>query len=893
MPLTNAEKQRRYREKLKSDPQKLEEIRKKNLLRIKLKTTKISQLNEEEKNKQREIWRNQKRKQKQNKMIVGIKDSKATVKNANAKIQKRNKLRFQKLQEENKKNLLKVKTLKSTVDTLRKRMYREKIRMDREIKKEKYETMLVQARCEMLESLLHSSYKKSSTLQKRIIKNIAVHEALAKKIPMSFVARNLGVKKIRIIKKRTAGVSDKIRDEMEKFFTRNDISRMTSGKKECRTFKKDKKQIRYLTDTLMNLYKIYKSDGGKYGFTTFFKYKPFYVLSPTMQSRDTCLCVKHSNVDFLLKALKSYQLIQQDTRTTDVLSNIVCDVQSYKCMYNNCQMCKNSHMEFNLNDEEKEKILKWYQWEREKYTYKKVENGESKEVTTKKYLKKMKEGTATELIDSFNEKISQFRTHYYNMKTQQKQYRQCIEKLKPHEVLLLCDFSENYTCKLREEIQALHYGASKQQVTLHCGIIYYMNKSESFCSVSDNLSHEPPGIWAHLLPVIRHMKQQNPNVTVIHYFSDGPSSQYRQKKNFYLFNLFSEKLHLCNSTWSFSESGHGKGVADGIGGTVKRALDRQMLYGHDICNATDAHMAIVAAVKSVTCYMIPSNDVDNMKKLLPNNIKSLKAVPNTMKIHQIMNKEPNVIKYRPLSCFCSEMCLCYIPKTHKLVIETTSLVEVEHCPNLKTDKDYYDLLINSTASNNVLDLEKTPFLKDCDVINISATEIDPEYSINIDINQLADLALPMELNKVNIQDLIVLSEDSTFTEHNFAAKDLGSGTSNLPLNQVFCPVAAKNIYETEFEPSTSRAIKKNNQKDTVLEKRVKVLKTIKTERNENKRHVRSLKTVITRSFLCHLCKIRKPFGKEMVQCMSCKNWVCLACSCTKFFDYICDNCLNQ
>lgn len=37
MPLTNAEKQKRYRERLKNNPERQEEIRKKNLARIKTK----------------------------------------------------------------------------------------------------------------------------------------------------------------------------------------------------------------------------------------------------------------------------------------------------------------------------------------------------------------------------------------------------------------------------------------------------------------------------------------------------------------------------------------------------------------------------------------------------------------------------------------------------------------------------------------------------------------------------------------------------------------------------------------------------------------------------------------------------------------------------------------
>lgn len=59
MPLSNAERQKRYRERLKNEnAEKYEEIRKKNLENIKNKKKKVSEMTEEERNKQREIWRN-------------------------------------------------------------------------------------------------------------------------------------------------------------------------------------------------------------------------------------------------------------------------------------------------------------------------------------------------------------------------------------------------------------------------------------------------------------------------------------------------------------------------------------------------------------------------------------------------------------------------------------------------------------------------------------------------------------------------------------------------------------------------------------------------------------------------------------------------------------------
>lgn len=68
-------KQRRYREKLKNNPEKLEEVRKKNLARIKARYAKsaerkISEMTPAEQMKKRAQWRKDKRKQMEKKKKV-------------------------------------------------------------------------------------------------------------------------------------------------------------------------------------------------------------------------------------------------------------------------------------------------------------------------------------------------------------------------------------------------------------------------------------------------------------------------------------------------------------------------------------------------------------------------------------------------------------------------------------------------------------------------------------------------------------------------------------------------------------------------------------------------------------------------------------------------------
>ena len=77
-----------------------------------------------------------------------------------------------------------------------------------------------------------------------------------------------------------------------------------------------------------------------------------------------------------------------------------------------------------------------------------------------------------------------------------------------------------------------------------------------------------------------------PHVDTLHFYSDGPCTQYRQKHNFYLFKKFVHELGFKFASWNFFEAGHGKGAPDGIGGSVKRSAHLRVKYGNDVCTAS-------------------------------------------------------------------------------------------------------------------------------------------------------------------------------------------------------------------------------------------------------------------------------------------------------------------
>lgn len=83
------------------------------------------------------------------------------------------------------------------------------------------------------------------------------------------------------------------------FYCRDDNSRITAGKKETVTFKKQKAQRRYLCFTVESLYENFLSENPKQRIsrTQFYCLRPFFVLRPSLKNRQVCLCSQCSNVD--------------------------------------------------------------------------------------------------------------------------------------------------------------------------------------------------------------------------------------------------------------------------------------------------------------------------------------------------------------------------------------------------------------------------------------------------------------------------------------------------------------------------------------------------------------------------------------------------------------------
>ena len=111
------------------------------------------------------------------------------------------------------------------------------------------------------------------------------------------------------------------------------------------------------------------------------------------------------------------------------------------------------------------------------------------------------------------------------------------------------DFSENYVFKMQNEVLSAHFWASKKQISLHTGVYYVGHDGEAniVCTISESLPHGPAVIWAHLDTVLNLIQNKHPEIDTIHYFSDGPCTQYKQKANV---SLFTHRVSKGYDIWN-------------------------------------------------------------------------------------------------------------------------------------------------------------------------------------------------------------------------------------------------------------------------------------------------------------------------------------------------------
>lgn len=568
-----------------------------------------------------------------------------------------------KLKKENEELKEKLKKLKRENEKLRKRQYRESVATVKKNTPRKTVKRLLEGSkvtpkvrkelifMEALKVQIRTNYLSRKKLAERqlIIESVAgdvvkKYKCISK---VSSVVARCRQKKIERIKQNS-----RKKLQVTNFFEQDEVSRMCAGKKECITRMKEKKQRRYLTDSMKNLFDKFRKEHPflKLGYSSFCRFRPFWVLPPP-KKRETCLCVQHENMDLIVSKLSQLKIIKPKT-SQDLVKSLCCEVLTEECLVRKCQNCKQKTINFNLDPMQKDDTTSYEKWVKKKVTL----TIKGQEKVCQKTKKEMFESTKGSLVGILDKTIKPFMNHINNIRHQFDQIKLIKKNLKPVEIMFHIDFSENFQTKYNREVQSAHFGGSKEQLSLHTVVVYYrtsMNSNTeamSFCTVSDSLRHDPSAICAHLYPIICIMKDKVPNLENVHFVSDGPTTQYRNKKMFFLMvKYIREKLNCKSFHWHYSESGHGKGAPDGVGGCLKRIADTLVAQSIDITDCDTFVKTMSANCQKVKIIAVNQDNIEQIDKEVPDNMDTFKG---TLKVHHLTWSESkeNILQARSLTC---------------------------------------------------------------------------------------------------------------------------------------------------------------------------------------------------------------------------------------------------
>jgi hypothetical protein len=433
------------------------------------------------------------------------------------------------------------------------------------------------------------------------------------------------------------------------YFLSEDASHATPGKKDFVIVNKEKLPKRYLNGPMNTLYpRFLRQCGLVVSYSTFCNNKPENVVYPKFSGRDTCLCEKCDNFKFVMNSLKIAKVI--DVSNKDVLfSALCCDSQKPECLLRSCNKCKSRQLDFKVADGRAQ--ISYYQW-----VNKKVPHRSDPQKTMSITKKELKESTVSECVTIFKDMIVKMMGHVGRIIHQRQHWKLLQENISEEDLLLNIDWSEKYACQYSREVQSMHFGGSHKELSLHTGVAIRKCSQETFCTVSDCVKQGPKDIYAHLKPILkRHM---NEKIKKMHFMSDGPTTQYRNKSMFYVVAKFisADYPQVECIVWNFSECGHGKSIADGVGGTVKRTADNVIAFGKDITGVNSFVDAVSPRCNKIFICEIADDELHEANCLnVPDTLKPFKG---TLKVHQYhwRRSAPNEINFKYISCYeCLEI----------------------------------------------------------------------------------------------------------------------------------------------------------------------------------------------------------------------------------------------
>ena len=463
-----------------------------------------------------------------------------------------------------------------------------------------------------------------------------------KKVVVQHLAKQFGLISKSKHQRTSLQLADKVKTEVENFYLRDDISYQLSGKRDVVVVKdsngsKVTYQKRILLNNLRETFELFKEENNNVNISrsSFAELRPAFVIPKAALAHRNCLCLYHENICLLLKSVDKYVDGKYCSSLQTFTDCLVCTATNEECMFGRCLLCRDffsEKVEENVGNGNTK--ITWSQWVNE--------SGRSQ--------KKEFSGSVNEAVSLLKSKVGLFLFHLYIKREQSKFFEQLKEEVSDKEIVLQVDFAENFNLKEQDEIQAAHWNTIP--LSIFTAFVWSKKENFSFALPSADVSHDKFVVNAALEIILNHIKIVLPNVKEINCFSDGAASQFKQRF------LFRNLIHISNErkirlNWHFFATSHGKGVVDGIGGTVKRLVWSAVLAGGSCRSAEDFIKIARNKTNKINLFEITKADVDYSKVKLENIFKTTISIPQTLKMHSVKVVDKNTLEFRYYS-MCSQ-----------------------------------------------------------------------------------------------------------------------------------------------------------------------------------------------------------------------------------------------
>ncbi|XP_034249688.1 uncharacterized protein LOC117650392 [Thrips palmi] len=404
------------------------------------------------------------------------------------------------------------------------------------------------------------------------------------------------------------------------------------------------KQKRLVLCNLKELHVLFeKHTGIKVSFSTFAKHRPKHcVLAGAAGTHTVCVCKYHQNFKLMNDAIDMKECDEKFCSYKDVMASVLCDPPTADCYLNACcpkcpgfqplQKKMLEYLDANFID-----TLTYDQWT------------STDRCDLETLLKK-----SDDFVETYIEKLKILLPHHHIAKEQAAYLRKAKEELKQGEVLVICDFAENYTCLVQDSIQSYYW--KQDQVTLHPFCAYYKDenyelKQVSYTIVSEYMKHSITAVHTFQKKLVEFLRPIVPGMKLIKYFSDGAAQQYKNRFNVMKID-YHEKDFGVKGEWNFFATSHGKGPCDGQAGALKREACKASLQMKLIRNPTEFYKWAKARQDTQdgtkVCFVSSQEVLECEADLEPRFARALK-IPDLRSSHAFIPNVPSEVETKILS----------------------------------------------------------------------------------------------------------------------------------------------------------------------------------------------------------------------------------------------------